>query len=326
MERLSAVTVLAVEASAGLPVTPYWGIVIGALVVAVGMILFNYLTRSGTIARATIKESLRQPVFALLTLVAIFVITANYWIPFFTLGSDTLVFKDCGLQTILISALLLGVWTASMSVAEEIEGKTAMTLLSKPINRRQFILGKYMGILQTALILVAITGTFLIVTTYFKVGYDQRESGKEVSEYIQWDESRPVLAQERLSSAADNLPALALISFEVAIMTAISVAISTRAPMMVNMVTCFAIFVIGHLTPVLVQSTFQDDSLVFVRFFAQLLATILPTLDNFNMSTAVSTGAAIPGDYLVYAALYCVIYVTAAVLLAFLLFEDRDLA
>ncbi len=326
MERLGAVMLLAAEESAGIPETPYWGIIIAALVVAVGMMLFNYLTRAGTIARATIKESLRQPVFVLLTLLALFVISANYWIPFFTLGSDTLVFKDCGLQTILICALLLAVWTASMSVAEEIEGKTAMTLLSKPINRRQFILGKYMGILQTALILILITGTYLVVSTYFKVGYDQRESGKEVAAYVEWDAWRPVLAGERLRSAADNLPALALISFEVAIMTAVSVAISTRAPMMVNMVTCFAIFVIGHLTPVLVQSSFQGDSLVFVRFFAQLLATILPTLDNFNMSTAVATGAPIPANYLLFAALYCVVYSTAAVLLAFLLFEDRDLA
>jgi len=55
---------------------------------------------------------------------------------------------DCGLATILICGLLLAVWTSSTSIAEEIEGKTAMTLLSKPINRRQFIVGKYVGIMS----------------------------------------------------------------------------------------------------------------------------------------------------------------------------------
>lgn len=306
--------------------SPYAAIVIVAVVILILLLLYDFLTRSGTIARATVKEAVRQPVFILLAIIGSLVIMANYWVPFFTLGDDTRVFIDCGLQTILIAALLLSVWTASISVAEEIEGKTAMTLLSKPINRRQFVLGKYIGILQGALLLVSIMGLVLLVATYFKFGYDQKESGEQVAEYLNWDGWKPLLVPERFAAAVQILPALALIVFEVAAMTAVSVAISTRAPMLVNMVSCFAIFVIGHLTPVLVQSSFEGEAIVFVRFVAQLLALVLPTLDHFNMSTAVSTGAVIPGDYLLQTGLYCLAYSTAAVLFAFILFEDRDLA
>jgi ABC-type transport system involved in multi-copper enzyme maturation permease subunit len=286
----------------------------------------NYLTRSGTIARATIKEALRQPIFALVSALAIVVIVANMYIPFFTLGSDTRVFIDCGLQTILISALLLSVWTASMSVADEIEGKTAMTLLSKPINRRQFIIGKFSGILQSALMMICLLGLVLFVMTYLKFGYDQRETGQVQAPLLDLAGGFPYVELVRWNAALQILPGLALITFEVAVLTAVSVAISTRMPMLVNMVSCFAIFVIGHLTPVLVQTSFQGDALVFVRFIAQLLATVLPSVDNFNMSTAISTGAPIPLDYLAYSLLYAVAYCTAAVLLAFILFEDRDLA
>lgn len=305
---------------------PHIPIAIVCGVVVVLFLAYNFLTRSGTIARATIKEAVRQPVFILLAIIGSLVIMANYWVPFFTLGDDTRVFIDCGLQTILISSLLLAVWTASISVADEIEGKTAMTLLSKPINRRQFVLGKYMGILQGALLLTALLGAVLIAATYFKYGYDQKESGQEVAAYLNWNGWVPLLVPERFTAAVQILPALALIAFEVASMTAVSVAISTRAPMLVNMVTCFAIFVIGHLTPVLVQSSFEGGALVFVQFVAQLLALVLPTLDHFNMSTAVSTGAVIPAEYLVTTGLYCLAYSAAAVLLAFILFEDRDLA
>lgn len=325
MEWLPAPT-LAADVLTGVPRTPSVAIVAAAGGAFVLFLLYDFLTRSGTIARATIKEAVRQPVFILLTLIGSLIIVANYWVPFFTLGQDTRVFIDCGLQTILIAALLLAVWTASTSVADEIEGKTAMTLLSKPINRRQFVLGKYLGILQGALLLVAILGLILMVTTYFKFGYDQKESGQEVAAYLNWDGWKPLLVPIRFEAAVQILPALVLIVFEVSAMAAVSVAISTRAPMLVNMVTCFAIFVIGHLTPVLVQSSFEGDAIVFVRFVAQLLALVLPTLDHFNMSTAVSTGAVIPGDYLVQAGLYCLAYCTAAVLLAFILFEDRDLA
>lgn len=308
------------------PSTPYLLIVEGAAIAAVILVALNYLTRSGTIARATLKEALRQPIFILIALIAMVFILVNIFVPFFTLGDDTRVFIDCGLQAVLVSALLLSVWTASMSVADEIEGKTAMTLLSKPINRRQFIFGKYSGILQAALIMIAILGVALFVATYWKFGYDLRESGEEEPPFLDIAGGFPWVIPIRWYVAAQILPGLALIACEVAVLTAVSVAISTRMPMLVNMVTCFAIFVIGHLTPVLVQTSFQGDALVFVRFVAQLLATVLPTLDIFNMSAAVSTGAAIPADYLGFSLLYCLAYSAAAIFMAFILFEDRDLA
>jgi hypothetical protein len=117
-----------------------------------------------------------------------------------------------------------------------------------------------------------------------------------------------------------------LIFLEVAVLTAVSVAISTRAPMIFNMVTCFTIFVIGHLTPVLVQTNVASRQLEFVQFTAQLIATILPSLEVFNTQAAVATGVIVPPVYLAYSAAYCAVYCTMAILLAFILFEDRDLA
>ena len=96
--------------------------------------------------------------------------------------------------------------------------------------------------------------------------------------------------------------------------------------MVVNFSVMFAIFVIGHLTPVLVQSSVSRKELEFVSFVARLFATVLPSLDAFNMSASIATGSSVPADYLGVAALYGIAYCTAAILLAFILFEDRDLA
>jgi ABC-type transport system involved in multi-copper enzyme maturation permease subunit len=306
----------------------YLAVGIGTAVLIVALVLIAYLTRAGTIARATTKEALRQPVFLLLLALGILVIGANYYVPFFSLGEDTKMFIDCGLATILICSLLLSVWTASMSVADEIEGKTAMTLLSKPITRRQFVVGKYIGITQAALILILVVGAAFFALTYFKFGYDAREAGKEQPDAYVWTTlgslDVPVPEPERLSVALKILPALSLIFMEVAVMTAVSVAISTRLPMLMNIVTCFAIFVVSHLTPVLVASTFKD--LPPVRLMAQVFATVLPSLESFNMSAAVATGKDVPVAYLGLCAAYCVAYAAAAVLLGFIMFEDRDLA
>lgn len=316
------------EASPAVQGHPYRWILIGAAVLIALFLLFDYLTRAGTISRATTKEALRQPVFLLLLALGILVTVANYYVPFFSLGEDTKMFIDCGLATILICSLLLSVWTASMSVADEIEGKTAMTLLSKPITRRQFVVGKYLGITQAALIMIVIVGATFFALTYFKFGYDQRESGREQPPLWIWAEvlgmNLPTPEPERLSVASKILPALSLIFMEVAVMTAVSVAISTRLPMLMNIVTCFTIFVIGHLTPVLVASTFKD--LPPVKLMAQVFATVLPSLETFNMSAAVATGKDIPLDYIALSGVYCLAYAAAAVLLGFILFEDRDLA
>jgi hypothetical protein len=53
---------------------------------------------------------------------------------------------------------------------------------------------------------------------------------------------------------------------------------------------------------------------------------VLPVLDHFNVQAAVAGGVRIPLDYLAWAALYCVLYSAVAMLLALILFEDRDLA
>ena len=129
----------------GIPVAPpvqtdwtlTWLSVFG---LAAALVAVSYGTRVGVIARATTKEAIRQPLFLLLVAISSIVLLLNSVMPFFTLEDDVKMLNECGLATLLISGALLAVWTAGTSITSEIEGKTAMTLLSKPIDRRQFIL------------------------------------------------------------------------------------------------------------------------------------------------------------------------------------------
>lgn len=287
-------------------------IIVGILLLGC-LLAFTFTTKAGIIARATTKEAVRQPVFLLCMALAIVVLLVNFVVPFFTLGDDVKMVKDCGLATIMFTSLLIAVWTASTSVADEIEGKTAMTLLSKPINRRQFVLGKYIGIVQAILLYAIPVVTVFLVLVYFKVSYDAKEGSKDIPTHA-----------ERIVEVYQVLPGICLLVMEVMVLTAVSVAISTRLPMVVNLTSCLAIYVVGHLTGILVQGGVLK--LEFVPFMARLISTVLPSLELFNISAAVATGATIPPDYLGYSALYSAAYSTAAILLAFILFEDRDLA
>ncbi|MFQ5731248.1 MAG: ABC transporter permease [Planctomycetaceae bacterium] len=304
---------------------------IGA-VLWVGLTVFCRKTRAGIVARATTKEAVRQPVFFLMLLIALAMLVLNTFLPFFTLGGDVKMLKDCGLATILIAGLLLAVWTASTGISAEIEGKTTMTLLSKPLNRRQFILGKYLGIIQALLFLLIPLAICFLALIYYKVGYDARESGRTVTPMLEWATVSwlpfefPQPTEARWISAIKTVPGLVLIFFEIVILTAVSVAIATRAPMVVNIVTCLAVYVVGHLAPILVQVSTRNQVLENVQFVARLIATILPSLAMFDTQAAVATDVWVPPAYIGWSAVYCVAYSVAAILLAFLLFEDRDLA
>ncbi|MCA9096649.1 MAG: ABC transporter permease, partial [Planctomycetaceae bacterium] len=63
-----------------------------------------------------------------------------------------------------------------------------------------------------------------------------------------------------------------------------------------------------------------------VDFMAKLIATILPALENFNISAAIATGAEVPTKYVGLAALYAICYSAIALFAALIMFEDRDLA
>jgi hypothetical protein len=111
---------------------------------------------------------------------------------------------------------------------------------------------------------------------------------------------------------------------ETVVLTAVSVAMSTRLSMVPNLIVCGTIYVLGHLIPPIVQSSAGQNE--FVAFVGRVSAIIVPVLDHFNIQAAVAGGVAVPWVYLGWALLYCLLYTTAMMLLALILFEDRDLA
>ncbi len=276
------------------------------------------MMKTFSIALSTAKEAVRQPAFWVIAAIAGLWLLISIFLPYFTFNEDIKMYKDTGLATISFAALILALLTSSSTVAEEIEGKTAVTMLSKPINRRQFILGKYLGIELGVLALFVVLGACFALGVYYKSGYDLRESAGGAEE----------LARAG-AHVLQILPGLVLGFLEVSVLAAISVAISTRLPMLANLVVCIAIFFLGHLTPVLVEATSQAGAQrnELVAFMAQLFAWALPSLEFFNAGPAISTGAVIPWVTYVLPALgYCVLYTGAALLFAFLLFENRDVA
>ncbi|MCA9122373.1 MAG: hypothetical protein H6822_14480 [Planctomycetaceae bacterium] len=273
------------------------------------------LPKMSAIALATFKSELAQPLFLIVMMIGVFSLLAFIWIPYNTFGEDIKVLKDSGMVLIKVLCIIQAVWAASTSVSDEIEGRTALTVLSKPLRRRSFVLGKYLGIFLTVAVIFILLGTMLMLVTAYKPIYDAKESSSE----------QPIWQLCHFEMVG-IVPGLLLAFMETAILAAISVAISTRLPMLANFIICFTIYVIGHLTPLLVQSSVEGQMFEAVVFVAQLLSTLFPVLDHFSIEAAVAAGVTVPYTYLGWALLYTVIYGMIALLLALVLFEDRDLA
>ncbi|MGH7226251.1 MAG: ABC transporter permease subunit, partial [Gemmataceae bacterium] len=129
--------------------------------------LLSVWPKGAAIALAAFREGVRQPMFWLLFTIAFAALTIAPFIPYFTFGEDHLVVREIGYDTILLLAAVFGALAASMSIGEEIEGRTAVTVMSKPVSRRHFLIGKFVGIILAAGVLFALLGTYFEGVTLF---------------------------------------------------------------------------------------------------------------------------------------------------------------
>lgn len=289
-------------------------VTLSVIAVALGYFLLEVLFPGiATVAVGTAKEAISQPLFLVLTTLGAVALLIFVFIPYHTFGEDVKMLTDSGLTTIMVLGILFALWTASTSVSDEIEGKTALTMLSKPVSRRQFVLGKFFGILWPLLVMFVILGAILLVTVSYKVVYDARESSQPTPDW-----------QLCYQTMITVIPGLVLAYMQAAVLAALSVAISTRLSMLPNLIIVGSIYVIGNLLPQIVRSSAGD--IPFIAFTGKLLSVLLPVLNHFNIQPAIAAGVAVPYEYLIKAGIYAALYCTAAMLLALLLFEDRDLA
>jgi ABC-2 type transport system permease protein len=109
------------------------------------------------ISNNTYLESIRQPIFTVLTLLVILFMVLGLMISAYTMDDDNKLMTDMGLGFLFFFGFLLAIFTAAGVFNQEIENKTVLTVISKPVSRPSFVVGKFLGV----------TGA---VTTFFWIG------------------------------------------------------------------------------------------------------------------------------------------------------------
>jgi ABC-2 type transport system permease protein len=105
-----------------------------------------------SIAKNTFVETLRQPIYAVILISALLLFVLAPSISMYTLDEDVKLLRELGLSTLFLAGLFIAVFSATGAITEEIESKTITTVLSKPVGRPIFVLGKFLGISMAVII------------------------------------------------------------------------------------------------------------------------------------------------------------------------------
>ncbi|HTW93622.1 MAG TPA: hypothetical protein VMD30_02435 [Tepidisphaeraceae bacterium] len=294
------------------------------------------------ITRYTFRETIVQPIFSLLLALTTAVLIIFRALPFFTLGEDTKMFKSVTLDVVLLAVLLITLFSASKSIFEEIEDRTMLTLMSKPVRRWEVLLGKYFGIILAALLGVFILGGIVVACTYLRIPNDYllRENTLSTAELKQ-------ISDYRWMHITGLIPSLFLVWLEICVLAAISVALSVRFSLVVNLPTVIIIYIAGNLTRFLFP--FPADIFAgnpvgheIMHGFAWLATLILPYLELFDLRRwAILNNVKVPGTAFYFdtqgtsldtlgwlvasATAYAVAYVTFVLSLGMWFFKSREL-
>jgi len=235
--------------------------------------------RTFVIIRHTFLDAIVQPIYPLLLILAAITLTIFALLPFFTLGEDTLMYKSVGLDVILLAVLLTTLFSSSKAIHEEIEDRTMMTLMSKPLRRWEVVLGKYLGIVLAALLGVAALGGVLIICVWMRIPSDymlRAGATSQVEAKQIWD--------YRQMHIIGLLPSLVLTWQQVSVLAAIGMALSTRFSLVVSLPTVILLYIAGNLTRFLFP---LDTGVLAGRPVAQdvawALSLLLPFLEVFDI-------------------------------------------
>lgn len=260
------------------------------------------------VAVAVFKESVRDRVPLSMVLFASVLIVASFFLSQLSAGQDVKIVKDLGLATMNLIGLLITVFVGTGLVAKEIERRSIYAVLSKPVTRSSFLLGKYCGLLLTlAANLAAMAAVLGLVLCYFSFVTPNRPGA-----------SQPPIVDPWL------LLPLALLFVQLMVTTAAALFFSTFSGPLLAVLFTLAFWVVGHF-----GGDLRDYGRVVESPVAAGLARgiyyLLPNFAGLDVKNEVVHGAAVSASALTTAVAAAVAYVVALVAAAAAVFARRDL-
>lgn len=271
------------------------------------------LERLRLIAGNTFLEAVRQKLFNFLLLLAVALVASAQFFREFNFGSSELKFiADFGFGALVFFGSTLTIATTAQLFFSEIENRTALTLLAKPIWRAEFIFGKWLGVF-------AVVGVFCAVTIGLLVGLLLYRENAIMTLHPEAFEGG------RIINYADILLVGGLQWLKFGVLAGIVLLIASFSNTnLYTVITGFFVLVICHLQYLARDAYGQIDSLL-VRLPVMVLSYVFPNFQLFNLADSVGQGGGVEAMVAVRVSLYALIYIAVFGGLAVYSFRNREI-
>lgn len=256
----------------------------------------NSMGRIWTIAMNTLREAVRNKVLYALLFFGVALILAGVVLSALSYVESERILQDFGFAAIRLFSVAIAIFVGVTLIHREVERRTVYAILSKPLSRAEFLLGKYVGLVVTIWLQMAIMVVFFVVVSLV--------TGAPLD--------------------AGHAAAFALIAAELALIVAVATFFSAFTTPMLASFFSVGIWALGHMTRDLRdlgESSVSDS----VQSATALIHRVMPDLESFNFSTEAAHGLPFAAIDVWLPLLYAVGYVTLLLVTAIGIFERRDL-
>lgn len=243
------------------------------------------------VAHNTFREAVRDKVLYVLLFFAATTVLGSKALGWVSIGQDIKIVKDISLASISVFGSLIAIFVGTNLVYKEIDKRTIYTIISRPMDRYEFILGKYLGLMW----LIGVV-TFLMMSV--------------ASVYLMI-----------LGGTLDGpfFFAVLLIYWKISLITALSVLLSSLTSPILGALIVVSFYILGHATRIFLD--LPDQIQGWSRTAMEIVYYIIPNLSNFDLNLSIPVRPA----FVLWSLAYGAIYTAVLLFLAAVAFENKDL-
>jgi ABC-type transport system involved in multi-copper enzyme maturation permease subunit len=255
----------------------------------------NSLTRMHAIASNTVREAIRNKLLYTLLGFGILMIGAGVLVATLSYVEVNEILQDIGLGAIRFFSAGIAIFVGIGLIHGEVDRRTIFTILSKPVSRTEFLVGKFAGLTFTVWLQLVMMGLAFGL--------------------VSWLAGAPLGTGHGL--------AIVLIGLELMVLVAIATFFSAFTTPMLAALFTVGLWLIGHLSRDL-YALGQQSELESVSRAAGMLFVLMPDLEVFNKSLEAVHGLPISSGDFAMATVYAMGYTVCTLILGSMIFSRRD--
>ncbi len=254
------------------------------------------ILRIWAIAANGFREVIRDRILYVIGFFAVLLTLGLRLLPEISVGADQKIFLDLGLASTALLGAIVAIFVGTSLINKEIEKRTVLVMIAKPISRTEFIVGKHLGLVSVLAVMIAImTVIYLAMLSWAKIDY----------------------------SLTSILVSQGYLLLELSLLTAVTLVFGVFTSPILATLLSFGIYLMGHISSDLLKlgAITKNES---IETLTRSIYLILPNLERLDLKNEAVYGLLPSPTELISSGLYAILYTILLLTLAILVFSRRQ--